>query len=73
MKGEKKLKGNWRCVAGSVYEAKNGDRIHLLGNIKPFCRRAPQRQEFFKSYSRCMDIMGQNNKRALMLVCEKLR
>lgn len=71
MKGTKKLKGEWKHLGGSVYESKNGDRIHLQGSIKKkgqFRIAATHTGCFF----RCMDLMGQNNKRALMLVCEKL-
>lgn len=72
MKGLKKLTGEWERKSGAVYEDKNGNRIHTLGVIKkggivindPHIHTSDL-------YSKCMNIMGQNNKRALMLFSEQ--
>lgn len=71
MKGDKKLKGEWKRKSGAVWESKNGDRIHVLGVISKGKRVVTQDIQSSVLYFKCMDIMGQNNKRALMLVCEK--
>lgn len=70
MKGKKKLKGKWKRKGGCVYEAKNGDRIHYLGCILKAIDNQTYYIDMHHDFNLCMDIMGQNRKRALMLYCE---
>jgi len=70
-----KLKGAWSYVGSSTYEAFTGDRIHLNGLIRT--KDADiimiSTWELVKLKNKCLKIMGWNNKRALMLMCEKLQ
>ena len=71
MKGQKKLKGEWKNVGGCVYESNNGDRIHIHCLIRKSGRMS-HNVISTGNYTECMKITGQNNKRSLMLVCECL-
>ena len=68
-----KLKTAWKRLSASVYENNNGDIIHTLGTIKhnghiiTICSK-----ELLELHQQCCRIMGFNEKRSLMLMCEKL-
>ena len=69
-----KLKGAWTYVGSSTYEAITSDRIHILGTIKVGGKILSTCSSFemVKLKYLCFRIMGGNEKRALMLMCEKL-
>lgn len=68
-----KLSGRWKRLGCSVYESSNGDRVHTLGTLRVGGKTITISScELVKLERYCLRLMGFNNKRALMLMCEKL-
>lgn len=68
-----KLKGRWKRLSGAVYQSSNGDRVHLLGTMMIDGHITTINSCYLaQMHQLCRKIMGLNEKRAIMLMAEKL-
>ena len=69
-----KLKGKWKSLGSSVYQAENGTKIHIGGLIKPVDNDIiyVNTLNWLTRLGDAISISGGNRKRGLMLLAEQL-